>query len=510
MIGLSGAGGLQDTGVTGMASNEMVLEEYERCIVKLLKNGSTAGAGLVLAPGRILTCAHVVGRKNGQTTELDIDARLEVEFYGVTAAGRTMDPLLVTPDTDLWNSGLPSDLAILNWYADEKLPDGVRPAQFCVRPNQKETVIFCRGFPCSDFDTYTAKGCVTGDASLKGQPVWQLDANSIFSGFSGGPIFNAHSGDVIGITRCIKRPEDGLRCIDDACGIPVKLIAEFCKPILGDIFNDRGRAAVQSLRDNVERILNDVQELQNALLRELSLPPHQAPSGARGLADYLLGPSMSLTQFVDVACRCWDDLSGTSKPPKRQLDAAAKLYTLVVSGVLDRELVERLRADLQKGKRFQIVPFSNRGIIALLTAGADGRLGTYRKKTSAGLWKDLPMGAHEIELPADKGITRSGTLVRRELDRVIAEGLGQSLDSFPADPRVYLDAALRERETSGKRLFLIVDTDTPGSQKEVVKEMQQRYPHLTVLTALQPVDEEQRQAIAMTPWINKKLLPYWK
>jgi len=492
-----------------MASKNMVLEEYERCIVKVLKNGTTAGAGLVLAPGRILTCAHVVGRKNGQTTELDTDATLSVEFYGVTAAGTTVDPLWVTLDTDLWESGLPADLAILNWCADGNLPDGVRPADFCLRSNQKNTAIFCRGFPRSAFKTYTADGSVSGDVDLKGQMFWQLKAGSIHPGFSGGPVFNAHSGAVIGITRCIKEPEDGLRCIGDAIAIPVQSIAEFCAPILGDIFNDRGRAAVQSLRDNVERILIDAQELQNALLRELSLPSQQTPPGARGLADYLLGPSMSLTRFVDVACRCWEDLSGMGESPKRQLDAAAKLYTLVVSGVLDRALVKRLREELMSGKRFQIVPFSNRGIIALLTAGADGRLGSYRKKTSSGPWQGLPMGEHEMELPADKGITRSGTLVPQELDRVIAEGLGQSLDSFPPDPRVYLNAALQERETSGKRLFLVVDTGTPGSQTEVVEEMQQRYPHLTVLTASRPKDEGE-EAIAIAPWINKKLLPYWK
>lgn len=492
-----------------MASDKMVLEEYERCIVRVLKNGVTAGAGLVLEPGRILTCVHVVGTKNGATYEMDMGASLNIEFYAVTAARGTMEPLSVTVDTGLWHSGLSCDLAILNWLADGKLPEGVRSADFCYRSNQKQTMIFCRGFPSGYFDTYTADGRVTGDVSLQGQMLWELKAPSIHPGFSGGPVFNANSGDVIGITKCIKRPEDDLRCIGDAFAIPVKAIAKFCGPVLTKPFEDRGMAAVQRLRDEVEAILSKANVLQTALWRKLSLPAGHSEGGPRGLADYLLGPSMSLDRFVDVACHCWDDLSRGPKLPKKDLTAAAQLYTLVISQVLDRDLVKQLREDLEHGKRFKIVPYSNRGIIALLIAGADGRLGSYKKKTSSGRWKGLPVGEHEIELPADKGITNAGTIVPAELDRVIVEGLGQSRDSFPEDCRKWLDEALRERENSGKRLFLIVDSDTPRSQNSIANEIQHRYPHLTVLQS-QPTDNVTEEARAIAPWINKKLLPYWR
>lgn len=162
-----------------MESLEALLQ---RCTVKLSVSGRGGwGTGFFVAPGLILTCAHVVKAANGEL--------IRVRWQGWEDwAEAVVERSVPEPD----------DLALLRFVslAEANLP--------CVALDgaiQSRDPLYLFGFPDQDFDngcpvTFSCEG-LTGDQP----PLIKFALGQVRPGMSGSPLLNQRSGKVCGMVK---------------------------------------------------------------------------------------------------------------------------------------------------------------------------------------------------------------------------------------------------------------------------------------------------------------------
>ncbi|MFD4655791.1 trypsin-like peptidase domain-containing protein [Kitasatospora sp. NPDC058444] len=173
-----------------------------RCLVRLTAPGAPGGTGFFVAPGRVLTCAHVVAA--AQSPEVRV-AHLDGEFTGRIAAlhppERGSGALYPFPDLAVIEVAIPGAECVL---LDQELP-GLEDRLHCLG----FTGIFSGQPPTAEPATFTFEGTHdTGDGQLL-----KLGAGSHASpGMSGAPLMNLRTHRVCGVvktTRSAASPSGG-------------------------------------------------------------------------------------------------------------------------------------------------------------------------------------------------------------------------------------------------------------------------------------------------------------
>ena len=175
------------------------------------RTDSATGSGVVIAPGRILTCAHCV------TDACYIRARKHNEdmlYHGSV--------LFVDND---------ADLALVS-VADPAFMDGVTPMEIGETPHVQDDVLAV-GYPLGGEDISYTRGIVSRIEDIRYSHGWthllgiQVDA-AINSGNSGGPVLDINSGKIVGIAFQGLGKEEG-----ESLGyiVPPDVIRHFLKDI---------------------------------------------------------------------------------------------------------------------------------------------------------------------------------------------------------------------------------------------------------------------------------------
>ena len=158
-------------------------ELLQRCTVKLTVTGKMGwGSGFFVAPGLILTCAHVI--KDGKPdTKVQIRWQKQEMFAETTIANAKVMP----PDLALLKFTPPPDADLPCVYLDETLESG------------NELYFF--GYPDQDFPngcpvTLNCEG-FTGDDP----PLAKFKWGQVRPGMSGSPLLNCRTGKVCGIVK---------------------------------------------------------------------------------------------------------------------------------------------------------------------------------------------------------------------------------------------------------------------------------------------------------------------
>ncbi|MGW7360417.1 nSTAND1 domain-containing NTPase [Streptomyces sp. NPDC054802] len=180
-------------------------------------DGRTAGTGFIVAPGILLTCAHVValaGEGPGGSVWL--------VFPHLPGAPRTT--ARVMPDG--WRATDSEDIAVLR--LDEDAPDGGRPVRLGSAVGSRGHQVRSFGFPAQaprggHFGYGRAGDLLPAGAGA--EAVLQLtNANDLTTGFSGGPLLDDVTGLVIGMVTSITHPDKQSRGLNIAYATPTHVL----------------------------------------------------------------------------------------------------------------------------------------------------------------------------------------------------------------------------------------------------------------------------------------------
>ncbi|MGK5550637.1 nSTAND1 domain-containing NTPase [Actinomadura kijaniata] len=183
-----------------------------RALARILdQQGRHVGFGLLVAPGKVVTCAHVVADSMGEPPTLQMPpqrrrVRLDFPF---SAPGRVLTAAVVA-----WRpmaedgSG---DVAGLD--LDDAVPQGVRPHSMARGPGRRGHRVLAYGYQSPD--TQRAPTWVPGTVVGQARPGWlQLGLHEhtgglrIRRGFSGSPVWDEQSGQVVGLVTQAYLPQD--------------------------------------------------------------------------------------------------------------------------------------------------------------------------------------------------------------------------------------------------------------------------------------------------------------
>lgn len=157
----------------------------QKCTVRL-RIGSEQGTGFFVAPGLILTCAHVVAGVGSGS--IDVFWKTENQNY--------------TAKVEQLRNDWTLDLALLRLEADVPNQPCVYFEQACP---QTEDDLYIFGYPKDCYEDYSDGDSATfkyEGESFKGNIVWhKLKEGQIKEGFSGSPLLNLRTGGVCGIVN---------------------------------------------------------------------------------------------------------------------------------------------------------------------------------------------------------------------------------------------------------------------------------------------------------------------
>ncbi|WP_189266591.1 nSTAND1 domain-containing NTPase [Streptomyces fuscichromogenes] len=185
----------------------------------LADGGGVAGAGFLIAPDAVATCAHVI-----QDCGSSPGGRVEFAFVGLHGAPQVTGRVL----TGTWRPPDGDDVAVVR--LDEPVT-AVHPLPFGSARGSREHPVWSYGFPAQaprggHFGYATAGELLTGAPGRTGPLLQLTDANDLTQGFSGGPVVDEVSGLVIGMLTSIAPPDGHMRGQNIAYATPTEVLRE--------------------------------------------------------------------------------------------------------------------------------------------------------------------------------------------------------------------------------------------------------------------------------------------
>ncbi len=203
-----GAGTVGCSGADGVASSVARIETQE---------GRTAGTGFIVAPGILLTCAHVVALAGEGPS-----GTVRVVFPHLPGAPHTTAHVL----PDGWRAPDAEDIAVLR--LDGEGPPGGQPVRLGSAAGSRGHRVRSFGFPAQaprggHFGYGRAGDLLPAESGP--EAVLQLtDANDLTTGFSGGPLLDEVTGLVIGMITSITPPDEQSRGLNIAYATPTHVL----------------------------------------------------------------------------------------------------------------------------------------------------------------------------------------------------------------------------------------------------------------------------------------------
>ncbi len=167
---------------------EQLVELLRHASVKVRLNGQLNGSGFFLAPGVVLTCAHVTNGADGVVAVEWADQRFAAEVVHAEPAQVDTNPCP------------PPDLAVL------RLTASAVPAHPCVvmdsEPPQLMDRVLVHGVgPAFQHSLQSETFEVTGQLWANGEEIVKLGMGQAIPGLSGSPVLNIRTGRVAGMVR---------------------------------------------------------------------------------------------------------------------------------------------------------------------------------------------------------------------------------------------------------------------------------------------------------------------
>lgn len=291
-----------------------IIDLMHECVVKLT-TPLAEGSGFFVAPGLILTCAHVVeGDVQGQYYEGDINVRWKGNPDFAVARVKTgkflLDPKL--------------DIALLECLPG--LPE-TPPCVWLGGKCQKGQELAVYGYPHRLEDAEPAAFEFTGYTGAA-PPLMKLKMDCIKPGMSGAPILNMETKQVCGMVQFT----DDAHSILGGGGIPSDtILANFAElKALQDRYHRQGSrwSAIAGIRlpgDLPERVQKEIEKilskprldlLQKKISNTLKAEHHVSAQSPAETASKLIGMEDSLTLLLRVRIATTDQWHEEGKPDR--------------------------------------------------------------------------------------------------------------------------------------------------------------------------------------------------
>jgi WD40 repeat protein len=180
------------------------MDKLERCIAQIGKNGGVVGAGFLIDPDHVMTCAHVInqclGRENetpDRPTENDI---VDVRFPWATGEAVYKGHIVKWFPLPLERRADDARVDIAVLQLSPSAPEAVRPARLQSFPSLDGKEVRTSGFPRGFKQGRPAQGVIRG-ADGGGWLFAQSRPDDLpfLGGHSGGPLLLKGSGSVVGM-----------------------------------------------------------------------------------------------------------------------------------------------------------------------------------------------------------------------------------------------------------------------------------------------------------------------
>ena len=240
----------------------------QSCTVKITVPGQVGwGTGFFVAPGLVLTCAHVV-------KALKPEAAAQISWQQEGFAEGSIAQLIPAFDLALLRVLLPQNTELPCVYLDDAF--------------QPTDTFYTYGYPDSFPDGASVTGQCEGDASENGIPLILFKSGLIRPGFSGSPLLNLRTGKVCGIVKFTRD-----RSIDLGGGaIPTAAILQQFQQLAQQQHsfhqqNDRWSSLLPGLVAEYERISHILEQIESGIV---------TPEGLRILRQALQNRSQQTIQ----------------------------------------------------------------------------------------------------------------------------------------------------------------------------------------------------------------------
>ncbi|MEQ8996826.1 MAG: trypsin-like peptidase domain-containing protein [Coleofasciculus sp. B1-GNL1-01] len=207
-----------------MADNSAYLNAFKTGIIRISHaNGVVVGAGFLVFPNYVLTCAHLVAQAltippntpDMPTGLIDLD-------FPLIAPGKK-----IKARVEFWQPVNPAvageDIAGLK--LEDKCPPGVQPVRLVTADDVWQHSVRVFGFPSGHPDGVWATGVLRGEL---GNGWIQMEAVNVPGyrvepGFSGAPVWDETLSGVVGMAVAAERQRDGVKA---AFMIPTKVLSQ--------------------------------------------------------------------------------------------------------------------------------------------------------------------------------------------------------------------------------------------------------------------------------------------
>lgn len=194
-------------------SQDDIVGLTRRCLVRVETPDGEGGSGFWVAPGMLLTCAHLASSGEVRVTW---KGRSVTGLVGPAEPGRRADPLGLWPYPDIALITVPEivDNECV-WLSEQNI--------------SINTPVFLIGYSSiytTEAKPHSASGTFVGTYGDDGEEIWRFTGDEIAPGMSGGPVLDLARGTVCGLIKTTRKPNSaqgglfvpvrGLRQLGDA------------------------------------------------------------------------------------------------------------------------------------------------------------------------------------------------------------------------------------------------------------------------------------------------------
>jgi hypothetical protein len=499
--------------------------EFLRSVACVWVNGKVAGTGFIISPGVMLTCAHVVQLKSKQLAKeqirleflADLYARLDSQnaaLPGDTESKsfqfRVQNSQKSWPISKVCHFDPTLDVALLTFEAP--VSENVVPARVSFRTSLRDLKVQTFGFALrddprehlgpntlpkkggrkksvpsgSDSDAEetvarlvhgrfaTAKLQIPVPAPESSQYFQLASFGQIEPGFSGAPICDIASGQVIGMIRCCD--VDGaaahafcipLHQIRDRVDVVKQLYSRFLEATIRTLMTQNGANLQRSINETLAKNPRAV----SLITAELKCP---GPSSAANLSEHLCrvldphGEDAHVRETAVALGRLYRKITSIRDPDMDTINCLVSLYMAYAPyKILHRaqDDLSQLCSKLQGNHDRRVDLRCQEELVEVYMAALDGRPAEYEYEPE----KQVLKGRYQLDSLPEWGITMNDghTLPVSAFCKSVAQKVGYGLDLTlsPEMQLTKLNSFLEYLHDTGETRYMAIVDSTLAAKK---------------------------------------------